>query len=84
MSYGISKKQVKVSGVPKIVLPLVDYRPFRYSKKESESNDILLHFIEFSNVHNSDRSSKATRSNLAYKNDKNNAFQSMPFSSSSS
>ena len=23
-----------------------------YSKKESKSNDILIHFVEFSNVHN--------------------------------
>ena len=30
-----------------------------YSEKESQSNDTLLHFIEFSNVHNSDRSSNA-------------------------
>ena len=36
--------------------------------KESESNDTLLHFVEDSNVHNSDRSSNATRSNLVYKN----------------
>ena len=43
-------------------------RPFSYSEKESRSNDTLLHFVEFSNVHNSDRSSSATRSNLAYKN----------------
>ena len=43
-------------------------RPFSYSEKESQSNDTLLHFVEFSNVHNSDRSSNATRSNLVYKN----------------
>ena len=43
-------------------------RPFSYSGKDSQSNDTLLHFVEFSNVHNSDRSSNATRSNLAYKN----------------
>ena len=43
-------------------------RPFSYSEKESQSNDTLLHFVEFSNVYNSDRSSNATRSNLAYKN----------------
>ena len=36
--------------------------------EESESNDILLQFVEFSNVHNSDRSFNATRSNLMYKN----------------
>ena len=35
-------------------------RPFSYSEKESQSNDTLLHFVEFSNVHNSDRSSNAT------------------------
>ena len=43
-------------------------RPFGYSAKESHSNDTLQHFVEFSNGHNSDRSSNATRSNLAYKN----------------
>ena len=43
-------------------------RPFSYSEKESQSNDTLLHFVEFSNVHNSDISSNATRSNLMYKN----------------
>ena len=43
-------------------------RPFSYSEKESQSNDILLQFVEFSNVHNSDRSSNAIRSNFAYKN----------------
>ena len=42
-------------------------RPFSYSEKESQSNDTLLHFVEFSNVHNSDRNSNATRSNLVYK-----------------
>ena len=44
------------------------HRPFSYSEKESQSNDTLLHFVEFSNVYNSDRSSNATRSNLVYKN----------------
>ena len=43
-------------------------RPFSYSDKESPSNDTLLHFVEFSNVHNSDRNSSATRSKLVYKN----------------
>ena len=43
-------------------------RPFSYSEKESQSNDTLLHFVGFSNVHKSDRSSNATRSNLVYKN----------------
>ena len=43
-------------------------RPFSYSEKECQSNDTLLHFVEFSNVHNNDRSSNATRSNLVYKN----------------
>ena len=36
-------------------------------RKESQSNDNLLHFVEFSNVHNSDRSSNPTRSNVVYK-----------------
>ena len=31
-------------------------RPFSYSEKESQSNDALLHFVEFSNVRNSGRS----------------------------
>ena len=44
-----------------------DNRPFSYSGKESESNDVMMQFEEFSNVHNSDRISNATRSNLAYK-----------------
>ena len=35
--------------------------------EESESKDISLHFVEFSNVHNKDRSSNATRSKLAHK-----------------
>ena len=43
-------------------------RPFSYSEKESQSNDSLLNLVEFSNVHNCDRSSNATRSSLAYKN----------------
>ena len=43
-------------------------RPFSYSEKESQSNDTLLHFVEFSNVHNCDRNSNGTRSNLVYKN----------------
>ena len=42
-------------------------RPFSYSENECGSNDISLQFEEFSNVHNCDRSSNATRSNLAYK-----------------
>ena len=36
-------------------------------KKESESNDVMMHFEEFSNVHNSNKSSNATPQNLAYK-----------------
>ena len=42
----------------------INNRPFSYSEKESQSNDTLLHLVEFSNVHNSDRSSNATRSNF--------------------
>ena len=42
--------------LPKITL----HRPFSYSERESQSNDTLLQFVEFSNVHNSDRSSNAT------------------------
>ena len=36
-------------------------RPFSYSEKESQSNDTLLHSVEFSKIHNSDRSSNAGR-----------------------
>ena len=43
-------------------------RPFSYSEKEPQSNDLCLHFEEFSNVHNSDRSPNATRSNFAHEN----------------
>ena len=38
-----------------------------YYKKECGSNDISSHFIELSNVYNTDRSSNATLSNLVYK-----------------
>ena len=48
-------------------------RRFTFSEKESQSNDTLLHFVEFSNVHNSDRSSNATQSKLVYKKYENNA-----------
>ena len=42
-------------------------RPFSYSEKECGWNDISLQFVELSNVHNCDRSSDATQSNVAYK-----------------
>ena len=42
-------------------------RPFSDSEKESESSDILLHFVKFSNVFNCDRDCNSTRSNLEYK-----------------
>ena len=42
-------------------------RRFSYSGKESESNDVMMQFEEFSNVHNSDRTSNATQSNIVYK-----------------
>ena len=45
--------------------------PFSYSENECGSNDISLDFVEFSNVHNCDRSSNATQSNVAYKMYKN-------------
>ena len=48
--------------------PLGMNRPFSYSEKDSQSNDTLLYFVEFLNVHNCDRSSNATRSNLVHKN----------------
>ena len=37
-----------------------DDRPFSYSKKESQSNDTLLHSVEFSKAHKSDRSSSSS------------------------
>ena len=45
----------------------LDNRPFSYSENERGSNDISLQFVEVSNVHNCDRSSNATLSNLVYK-----------------
>ena len=36
-------------------------RTFSYSGKEFKSNDIMMQFEEFSNVHNCDRTSNATR-----------------------
>ena len=41
--------------------------PFSYSGTESESNNVMMQVQELSNVHNSDRTFIATRSNLAYK-----------------
>ena len=43
-------------------------KPFSCSKTECGSNDISLHFVEFSNVHNGGRCSNANQSNLVYKN----------------
>ena len=40
------------------------HRPFSYSEKECGSNDIF----EFSNVHNTDRSSNASQSGHVYEN----------------
>ena len=45
----------------------MDNRPFSYSENECGLNDISLQFVEFSNVHNFDRSSNATLSNIVYK-----------------
>ena len=53
--------------VVKLKIGKLQNRPFRYSKKESGSNDISLNFVEFSNSHNTDRSSNATQSNVVYK-----------------
>ena len=39
----------------RIILYELYNRPFSYSKKESESNDILIHFVGFSNVQNRDK-----------------------------
>ena len=41
-------------------------RSFSYSVRESESNDILIHSVEFSNADNSDRSSKLFTFTLLY------------------
>ena len=41
---------------------------FSYSEKESQLNDTLLHFKEYSNEHNCDRSCNITQSNLVYIN----------------
>ena len=57
----LKDKSIKEAG-------MINNRPFSYSENESQSNATLLNFVEFSNVHNSDRSSNATRSNLVYKN----------------
>ena len=51
-----------------LVAAVFKNRPFSYSERESQSNDTLLRFVEFSNVHSGDRSSNASRSNFAYKN----------------
>ena len=53
---------------PKFADYLTNNRHSSYSVKESQSNDILLHFVEFSNKHNCDRSSNATWSNLVSRN----------------
>ena len=68
-----NKSPTFVQSMLDFVLPLTlkqskEYRLLNLPEKESESNDTLLHFVEFSNVHNCDRSSNATRSNLVYKN----------------
>ena len=41
---------------------------FSYSKKDCGSNDISLHFVEFSNVNNTDRGSNLNQSSLLYEN----------------
>ena len=40
------------------------YRKKSDPEKESESNDISIHFVEFSNVYYNDGSNNATRSSL--------------------
>ena len=55
-----------------LLIDLAPTGPFSYSE-ESDSNDILLHFVDFSNVDKSHRSSNATRSNSHIKAYKNNA-----------
>ena len=61
--------QVLIAGIAKLIFDLCYSvnRPFSYSKKECGSNDISSHFVEFSNVYNTERSSNATQSNLVYK-----------------
>ena len=63
-----SSGMFEVADYRETFLKLISHRPFSYSIKEPQSNDTLLHFVELSNVHNCDRSSNATRSNLVYKN----------------
>ena len=43
-------------------------RHFSYSRKECGSDNISLHFVEVSNVDNSDRNCNANQSYLVYKN----------------
>ena len=41
-----------------------DLGPQLHSKKECESKDRLIHFVECSNVHNNDRDSNTAQSNF--------------------
>ena len=50
-----------------------------FLKKESKLNHNLIHFVEFSNLHNSDRISIVTQSNLSYKECTNIATKTMGF-----
>ena len=45
----------------------IDLSAILKTNVECGSNDISLQFVEFSNVHNCDRSCNVTRSNLVYK-----------------
>ena len=50
---------------------MMNNRHISYSEKECGSNNSSLHFVDFSDMHNCDRSSNAIQSNLAYKMYKN-------------
>ena len=45
-------------------LIITSNRPFTSSRREFQSNDILVHFVGFTNVHKMDRKPLATQSNL--------------------
>lgn len=59
---------LKNTGFQKYNLQVSLSRCFSHSRNESESNDMFIHFEEFSILYNSDRSSNATPSNVLYKN----------------
>ena len=64
----MQKKRLILSDAQDRQIPRKQRDSLAIMKKESQSNDTLLLFVEFSNVDNSDRSSNASQSSLAYKN----------------